>query len=386
MMRAIMRRIAVKALRQMGFSSYMAPKVFDEFIEDLMRNKESSLKQKIWAYRRGFYSERISRYSLTEHNYKHYFPDISYLKLHPVNGEFGKWIDDKLTLRYIFSAYSEYLPEYYFTIDKGSISQLPDYAHSDGNKPSFRHVLELVEMKENLALKPYTGEGGSGFHQLSARDCNYFIDGQIVSKEDVTSFLGTLNKYIVTEYIRSHHEIRKIYDITPNTLRILTIYDKKTGPKIIGAVFRFGVNSSGMVDNLIAGGIMCGVEIEHGEMFNPKMFVNGKAVDISAHPDTGVSLGGRLPHWERVLQKILEISNAYPQLIYMGWDIIITENGFKIIEINSHPEIRYMQIYYPLRSNERQDNLSLKNSFPEQVKSLYPPPIPESADRTQVSS
>ena len=37
-----------------------------------------------------------------------------------------------------------------------------------------------------------------------------------------------------------------------------------------------------------------------------------------------------------------------PQVRYMGLDLIITEEGFKILEINSHPGIFVFQHLYPL--------------------------------------
>jgi hypothetical protein len=33
---------------------------------------------------------------------------------------------------------------------------------------------------------------------------------------------------------------------------------------------------------------------------------------------------------------------------FLGFDIVITEDGFKILEINSHQDISTFQCYYPL--------------------------------------
>ena len=47
------------------------------------------------------------------------------------------------------------------------------------------------------------------------------------------------------------------------------------------------------------------------------------------------------------IDKIVEICNFIPQVRYMGFDIIITNDGFKIIEINSFP------IFYSEQYNQK---------------------------------
>ena len=57
------------------------------------------------------------------------------------------------------------------------------------------------------------------------------------------------------------------------------------------------------------------------------------------HPDTGTLLEGYLPNWETVKKGVYDISMMIPQLEYLGFDIAITEDGFKILEINIHQDI-----------------------------------------------
>ena len=46
------------------------------------------------------------------------------------------------------------------------------------------------------------------------------------------------------------------------------------------------------------------------------------------------------------------ISKRFFNVELMGFDIGITQNGIKIMEINTHPGIKYMQVYEPLLENE----------------------------------
>lgn len=46
------------------------------------------------------------------------------------------------------------------------------------------------------------------------------------------------------------------------------------------------------------------------------------------------------------------VAKRFNTIEYMGFDIGITENGFKCMEINSHPGIGYMQLYKSLLADE----------------------------------
>jgi hypothetical protein len=66
---------------------------------------------------------------------------------------------------------------------------------------------------------------------------------------------------------------------------------------------------------------------------------------LDKHPDTNAewrTLG--LPNWETVHKKIGAVCQHVSSLDYLGLDIIITEDGMKLCEINSHPAIDYEQV------------------------------------------
>ena len=115
---------------------------------------------------------------------------------------------------------------------------------------------------------------------------------------------------------------------------------------------RFGIKETGMVDNARGGAVYCGVTLSEGRMFSPKRDVDGRVIDVEIHPDTGVPIAGRLPHWDLVTSKLIKIARAFPQLRYMGFDVIIADSAFKIIEINSHQSLRCMGLFYPVMENE----------------------------------
>src|SRR5690625_4751802 len=119
MFKRIVKKILIKLMGYRGYSAYFAPKVVKETINDFRNTKNVSFNKKIWSYKRGFFSGNIERYGLNEENYRDYMPDFEYYKLHPINGKYGKWIDDKMTVKYILRPFNEFLPEYYYLLENG---------------------------------------------------------------------------------------------------------------------------------------------------------------------------------------------------------------------------------------------------------------------------
>lgn len=331
--RKIIRAIMIRA----GYSPFYAMQVWNERWDDLINNHSTSWRQKIWAQRRGFLSEKISIYGLTETNYRDYLSDFAYKKMYPINGSYSRWIDDKLVIRYLLEPFKEYLPKYYYQINKGQIFRLPDLPA--GYPASLEGVNELAKIKGDLALKPITGSKGEGFYKLSYRNYRILINNLPASVEQLHQLVNNSKNYIITEYITAHEEIRKLYPDAPNTLRILVINQPPDDLILVHAYIRFGTRESGVVDNTSAGGIFAHVDLDTGRFSSCMRCLRYKFVSCPVHPDTGLIMEGSIPHMDLIKQKIHAICAHIPQLKYLGFDIIVTDDGFRIIEINSHPGI-----------------------------------------------
>lgn len=338
-----MKKIIVKAasgvLKTRGYSEMYAPRLLKALGKDIFKNRNNSLKEKIWAYKRGFLSSTIQQYKLTPDNYKLFVSDFEYMKMHPVNNRFRFWIDDKLTTKYILAPFDEYLPEYYFHVQKGEIKPF---------KENFVDLPSFLEKEKDIALKPVMGSKGVGFCKISYDGKNFYINYDKVSREKMERFIQGLDGYLATEYISAHEGIRKVSDYGLNTLRVMVI--NETGKEIVVAnsFMRFSTRNTGFVDNASAGGVFAIVDVGTGKFYGGKREENGKLVDCPVHPDTGVEIEGVLPHWEHIKKMLSQICEYLFPLTYLGFDIAVTQDGFKIIEINSHQAIRRFQAYYPL--------------------------------------
>jgi hypothetical protein len=348
MVRRTIRKLALSILKQNGYSPYMASVLFYGFIEDLSKTK-ISLSKKLWSYKRGFLSKRIFELGLTEANYLDYETDFHYYKTHPVNGRYSMWIDDKITTRYVLHPFAEYMPKYYFQLTKGRVTKLMDCPAE--YSADIDSIIKLLKQVRHLAVKLVAGSYGTGFYKLSYDSNDYVANDKKMNEQECRKLLESLDNYFASEYLISHESIRKIYPTAPNTLRIVVVRNNN-GTNVIGAYYRFGTSLTGTIDNIHAGGISCGVNIINGMLYNSKWKKGDRLIDMPVHMDTKIRIEGNVPYWDLIIAKLIEIGEYIPQVKYIGYDIVVTDNGFKIIELNSHPDLETLQLYYPMMRNK----------------------------------
>lgn len=312
--------------------------------------------KKRWALERGFYPGRIELYGLTEENYRNYMPDYHYSMMHPLNNHFLKWLD-KTTLKYVMNSggCAEYMPKYYVYVENdGSFTYLMDHPLDIEKNEEF--LMNLLKRYGCLAMKPNSGtEGGMGFIKLELRGEKIFENNREITPQRVAEIRDSMRNYIITEYARQHKDLEAVWPGSECTLRVIMCKDPKkdlyAAPTwtCIASYARFGTRLGGGASNMESGGIGAGFDFETGIM-------NGRAVQYKefakdgkwmqdAHPDTKVKWKGMaMPNWDIVRKGIDRICGHISSLDYLGLDIIITENGMKICEINSLPAMAYLQL------------------------------------------
>lgn len=342
---------ATQLLERWGYDGFIAPLLWDSIKGDAFRYTGASLREKIWAYRRGFLAERIRRYGLCDENFHRFLSDFADKRMHPINGKYSRLIDDKLIIREVFSTCAQFLPKYHYHIrNNGAIRRMPDCPIQSHARAEVTEIVTTLKNERTLAAKPVAGSGGIGFLKLQYSGSDLFsINDQILSEQELAGMISRLRNYIVTEYLSSHPQIRSIYSHTPNTLRLVVINPHGTAPKIIGGFMRFGLRASGSVDNAGAGAIFCGVDLASGRLYGARRVVGDDILNADVHPDTGAMINDFvLPNWEAIVSGLTKLGLTVPNLVYMGYDIVITDEGFKFIEVNSLPDIQYMQPFTPI--------------------------------------
>ena len=337
----------VRKFCRKGIRPYMQELWLRAWWSDLLHTK-LPLSKKIWAWRRGFISYHVYQYGLTEENYKNYLADYDYYWLNRINNEYQKWVNDKTTYRLIMEPFKQYVPKYYFSVYKryGQLELDAMWDCPEGITPDFEGVLQLLKREGKLALKPSAGTHGDGFYCLSYENNQYHANGKVKSKKELRELLeGQKSFYVITEYLRMHDRMNEIYSGAVSTVRMMVINTKGFNPQIMQTFMRIGSKSTGYTDNVSYGGICVMVDKDTGELYEPQTIKDHIYYPCPTHPDTGTPIVGPLPNWELICEKVLEISKYLCELEYLGFDIVITPEGFCVLEINIHQDLHKVNLY-----------------------------------------
>jgi len=345
----------LKLLRDKGMD-YKWTRMFVKKLSDDEAAFPVSDEEKKWALSKGFYPGRIELYGLNEENYKDYLPDYNYFMIHPINSWAKIWINDKLSLKYTLNSNGceNSMPKYYLYVDNdGNYNYLMDDEKSIVKDKDY--IFNLLKHLGTLAMKPNSGtSGGRGFMKMEYKNGEIFANNKLITCEEFESTVAELRNYIVTEYAYQHRELAEIWPDSECTLRVIMVkvpegkYDSKEW-KCIVSYARFGTSVSGGASNLSSGGIGVGFDFNTGQFYDfgirYKRFCPDGEWKCKKHPDTGVEWKNTgLPNWTIVKDGLEQICNHISTLDYLGFDVIITENGFKLCEINTHPAADYEQV------------------------------------------
>ena len=348
--------VLLDLMRQNGMD-FKWSKMFVKKLSDDEKAFPTDADTKRWALTRGFYPGRVELYGLNEDNYKNYLPDYNYFMIHPINHHFKIWVNDKLTLKYTLNSNGcdDTMPEYYLYVENnGNYTYLMNTPESIKKDKDF--IFNLLKEKGTLAVKPNSGtSGGRGFMKLEYKDGKIYENNKQIEINEFEKILTQLNNHIVTEYSYQHSDLAKIWPSSECTLRVImvklpteTLYQPAKWQCVVSYA-RFGTSISGGASNLSSGGIGVGFDFQTGQFkdfgIRYRRFCADGEWKCTEHPDTHVVWKNtKLPNWSIVKNKIEHVCQHISSLDYLGFDVIITPDGLKFCEINTHPAADYEQV------------------------------------------
>ena len=331
-----------------GFRPYMYKLWRDTVRSDFWHTKGVSLSKKIWAWKHGFFSWHTYQYGITKTNFQRFLSDYDYYWLNRINNDYQKWVNDKTTYRMVMDPFKDCLPKYYFSVfNRDGVRHIEKmWDCPEGVSEGFDGLLEMLRREGKLALKASAGTHGDGFYCLAFENGQLFANGDPVSEDGLRKIIDELKSfYIVTEYLVMHEQLRKIYDKSVNTVRMMVINAHGYDPKIMQTYMRIGSSKTGFTDNVGYGGICVFVDKETGELYQPETIKDHVFYACPNHPDTGTPIAGILPNCDLVCEKVLAMSRYLCELEYLGFDIAITDAGLCVLEINIHQDLHKVATY-----------------------------------------
>lgn len=183
---------------------------------------------------------------------------------------------------------------------------------------------QFCKAHPKIVAKPLDGTCGRGIEFFEISDNSKIVGLYEMLREG--------RQFLVEELIVQHPDISKIYPLSVNTLRLVTIKNHET-VHVVFSSLRIG---NGLrVDNLNSGGMAVIVD-ETGKISSPGADKAGKA--YYRHPITDMELMGRqIPLYQASVEMVKKAAMHIPELGYIAWDVAITETRPLIIEANHFP-------------------------------------------------
>lgn len=205
-----------------------------------------------------------------------------------------------------------------------------------------------------IISKPENEACGRGIEKINVADFG--------SAEALFEHLKSINSGLSEEFVRQHEAVSKLYPLSVNTYRIVTVLTDGV-PHIVYAFVRIG-NGGRFVDNINAGGMAAPINIDTGIIEYPAFDKDSNYFET--HPYTSCAIKGyQLPQWDKAVQTVLKAATKVKEVGYVGWDVAATKDGVVLIEGNPFPghDILQMPPHVP-------DKIGMLPQFKKYIKNL----------------
>ena len=214
---------------------------------------------------------------------------------------------------------------------------------------TFEEFKSLFDGEIGVVYKPNYGFQARGVQVM-------YFNGDM---EGVYNQIMSYSRGVVEEIIKQHPDMKVLSPESVNCMRIVSV-SSRTGAvlpdgrtKDIAYVsLKIGRNGN-IVDNVIAGGMVAGVDVETGIVVTNA--VNHDLEVIEYHPDTGTKIKGfQIPYFKEAIDLVYTVIEEQQLSGTIGWDMAIGENGPEIVEPNYGPGVSLLQDpYWPERRGMR---------------------------------
>ena len=302
---------------------------------------------------KGFSADEAYFYNFKDNDYREYISEYERLRSREINGPYKFILDDKLIFEEVVGKYVR-VPMNYACILDGVLYGLHDNGMNNDN------VIDYLRKYRTTVLKWNGRGGGEGTYVISFDDVGFSVNGVNKDVEEVKDLFNRRGDAILCEYMTQSEFSSSLYPYTTNTIRIVCAKKKgERDAKFIKAIQRVGCQESIPVDNVSMGGLTLDINKSTGEL-GVGIAKYGRPdrvmVPFRNHPDSGGAFVGKaIPDWENIVQEVVALTNKLPFLNYVAWDILLTDDGFCVIEGNSSSGCGIFQMEKGVRNSELGD-------------------------------
>lgn len=341
-----------KLATRKGVVDFRIDRIAGEYAYDWFNVKGVSQEDKEWFCQRGYAPRKVNMYGMTKENYKDFISSFEFYNYSTYyDGVFLDSLENKLLTYYLLAPFRKYQPHHFWHIDeKGIIYPLDVVQNYCGTVDD---IVSLVK-EMPIAVKGCYGGHGKGFYLYEYKANDFYISGEKTDEKSFREHISSLRNYILQEYlIPSKDFVELCGEGAFAVYRMIVMNNNQDGQKLSAGMIRLGSKNAGLLTDY-PGTITCGVTIDEGKIFKPLMWTSEtERLLVEKHPDTGKQLEGyAVNNWEELKNLAIQIARYLPWIGYVTIDIIPSDKGFKILEINSHGQSWEFEAHFPFNLNK----------------------------------
>lgn len=207
------------------------------------------------------------------------------------------------------------------------------------DKNDYPAFCAFIEKHPEFVVKPTDMGGGAGVHKAAA-------DPDMADPERRELFHSLLAEYEMNQkrYHRGNEnsmileellvQVPEMAAIHPNSINGVRATTVRIGDEvhIFHPWFKIGRHGQ-FLTSAVFGTLDAVIDADTGIVITPGCSEKNERFDI--HPDTGVPiLGFQIPRWEELKQTVTELAMSLDTVHYVGWDMVLTEKGWVLMEGN----------------------------------------------------
>ena len=150
--------------------------------------------------------------------------------------------------------------------------------------------------------------------------------------------------YLFQERLDPHPEIAQITNGRLSTVRFMVLIGPE-GAYVKDAVIRMPAGEN-YVDNFRrAGNLVASIDLDSGVLGHAVRGVGAQVETLDAHPDTSMAIAGvAAPDFDAARDLAIAASALYPQQHIQSWDIALSDDGPKVLEVNPGGNFNLLQL------------------------------------------
>ena len=223
-----------------------------------------------------------------------------------------------------------------------------------------RDVIEIGEGENDFAVfsefasrhpvfvvKPSDFYFGIGVHRVSMETYGYdylFAFNSILNEglEINKQHPSRDHKMVLEELIIQDDSLARLHPESVNAIRATAVRGKDGKIHVYHPWIKVGMNGT-FVASAAFDGFDAEIDAETGVVISDGYQESGKVYEI--HPDSGIRIKGfQIPRWDELLVMVDELMARMPEYGYIGWDLVLTKDGWVVMEGNYNGEFIFQLI------------------------------------------